>query len=327
MTDLFDRIAYVATDKISKIDWPDGFVPTVVHEPRVHGGPVPKADILVITYTYAEGQALADVLSPGFPSENWTYYTNEYKLYESSFTDRSPARSSKRLGSYAVITIGSLRILLFKSELHPATDGPTLPMSKLWIQLLNESGAKFAITTGTAGGIGPETSLGDVLVTNSIHWDATGEFKDAKFAHERYVGPEWTPGRHLNSVTDLLGVNASHLRPVAKRNPIVRTSGDVITCDAFLFDDAEDTYGLRTYDPSAWVEEMDDGALPVALASPDAPSDIKYLSIRNASDPQIPQMKSVEVEKQAAAKIYKQYGYWTTTCSAIAVWAVIADLT
>ena len=42
-----------------------------------------------------------------------------------------------------------------------------------------------------------------------------------------------------------------------------------------------------------------------ANASSDAP---QWMAIRNASDPQ---MRSIS-EKEKAAKIYEQYGYWTT---------------
>jgi nucleoside phosphorylase len=125
-----------------------------------------------------------------------------------------------------------------------------------------------------------------------------------------------------------LPVNARHL-PAATRTPaIVDHAGSgpvaVLTTDCFAFDDAADHYGLRSYEPDARAVEMDDAAC--ALACHDfgvqAPP---WVSVRKSSDPQMTG-GDLATEKKQAAAIYEKYGYWTTVCSAIAVWALIADL-
>jgi hypothetical protein len=56
---------------------------------------------------------------------------------------------------------------------------------------------------------------------------------------------------------------------------------------------------------------------------PDAP---KYVVVRNVSDPQIDSANlTLAEQKQLAATIYQAYGRWSTVCSAIVCWAIIAD--
>lgn len=53
-------------------------------------------------------------------------------------------------------------------------------------------------------------------------------------------------------------------------------------------------------------------------------SNIKWYSIRNASDPQMPNpSKNIKAAKQQAGEIYAKYGVFTTAASVIATWAVI----
>jgi len=53
-------------------------------------------------------------------------------------------------------------------------------------------------------------------------------------------------------------------------------------------------------------------------------SSIKWYSIRNASDPQIPNpSNNIQAAKHQAGEIYLEYGAFTTAASAIATWAVI----
>jgi hypothetical protein len=50
----------------------------------------------------------------------------------------------------------------------------------------------------------------------------------------------------------------------------------------------------------------------------------RWAAIRNASDPQINGALTMPEQNKTAAQIYEKFGYWTTVCSAIATWAVIA---
>jgi hypothetical protein len=120
-----------------------------------------------------------------------------------------------------------------------------------------------------------------------------------------------------------------HLKPIATRDPIVRIAigkPGVETVDYFGFADTDDSYGIVKDDSDALTEEMDDATLPLALGV-EALAGTPWLSIRNASDPQVASsFGDLEAQKKWAAGIYSEYGYWTTVGSAIACWAVVADL-
>jgi nucleoside phosphorylase len=332
MNDLvLDRITFEAKPaKLSPIPWPAGL------EPTLHGAhapvEIPEGDVLVVTYTAAEGQALADVLTPGHPSSSWAKYVDGWASYEPELTGRSPARDSKCLGVWAMTEIDGKKVVLFKSDLHLSTDATSLPVKRLLQQLVNAVRPKLVITTGTAGGIGTQTSLGDIAVTNGARFNCQKDFKNAPFANSTYIGPDWRPGQHLEAISPLLEANSARLKPIATRitpglHLAVGIPG-VETVDYFGFADTDDSYGIVKDDPHALTEEMDDAVLPLALTTGSfADVQLPWLSIRNASDPQVASsIGDLEAQKKWAAGVYAKFGFWTTVCSVIACWAVIADL-
>jgi hypothetical protein len=122
-----------------------------------------------------------------------------------------------------------------------------------------------------------------------------------------------------------MAVNAPKLRPVATRDPVLVVGGDVETVDYFGFDDTDDSYHIVENDAQAHTEEMDDATAFLALS--ELGSSIPALSIRNASDPEVPSsIGTLEQQSKWASSIYTRYGYYTTVGSAIACWAVIAGL-
>lgn len=318
---LLQRLTYVTTKaKLTPIPWPEGLAPTPAHtfDPVES---LPACDVLVVTWTAAEAQALADVLTPGHPSSTWQKYTKNYDAYASHFTWKSPARESKALAIYWPITIGDTKVLCVKSDLHLATDDTTMPLRALWKQMVEDTGAKLVITTGTAGGVGAGTVEGDVLVTGTAHFDCQRAFKDQSFANSTFSSG-YEP--NLMDVTDLLAVNADKLKPVATRAPRI-LGGEVLTTDFFAYANDADTYGLRAYDPSARMVEMDDASLGLACAE-DIPNPPEWVSVRNASDPQISaSIGDLAAQAKWAETIYQEYGYYTTIGSVIVTWAVIVS--
>jgi hypothetical protein len=72
---LLERITYqVPYEAPAPVPWPDGLAPRGVPYGRAADQPLPPADVVVVTWTVAEGQALADVLTPGLPSTSWKPY-------------------------------------------------------------------------------------------------------------------------------------------------------------------------------------------------------------------------------------------------------------
>jgi nucleoside phosphorylase len=305
------------------IPWPTGLAPVPVQTSAVDTDPLPRADVLVVTYTVAEGQALADVLTPGFESSAWTSYRNNWPALKALVAFPGPSLHSNRAGIWAVTQIGDLKVVLVKSDLHPSTDGPKLPMVPLWQQMIKQVKPKLVITTGTAGGIGASTNLGDVIVSPKVRWDATTKFKSQPWAKKSYTSRNGkklitSAAPHLEVAQQLFAANAGHL-PAGPVPAVI--NGDVITTDFFAFDDLSDAYGLRKFDGTARAVEMDDAAL--GLACTQLSHRPVWVSARNASDPEM-NGSSLAVEDKAAAAIYRKYGYWTTVNSAVVCWALIA---
>jgi hypothetical protein len=233
------------------------------------------------------------------------------------------------MGRVAEIRIGDVDVLAVKSELHLATDGITAPIVALWQQIVREVRPKLVITTGTAGGIGAATQLGDVFVVNSAKFNCTKDFKSKPWAEQLFTGRVIQGGGHAAGFGALVAPNAGRLSPVATRAPALTfggTTGGVETIDYFGFADTNDAFGIVRNYPDARTEEMDDATLPLALDGMADPP--MWCSIRNASDPQVSSsLGDVTAQANWANGIYKKYGYWTTVGSAIATWAVIANLT
>ena len=331
MTDtLLARLTYqAAPDPLTPIPWPKGLEPTVVEHAGSTTDSLPSADVLVVTWTAAEFQALADVLTPGHVSTDWTHYEKDWSTYVPQLTDRSPAKEAGRLGEYALTKIGTKHVVCFHSQLHLCTDGLEPPIVALWQQIVAEVNPELVITTGTAGGIGLSTVLGDVFVVSNAKFNCTKSFKSKAWAQQRFKGTPLTgKDTYLAAAQNaLIPVNAGKLRPVATRDPLITRGGDVETVDYFGFADTDDSYGVVKDDPMAHTEEMDDATLPLALSLAKAAPKALWLSIRNASDPEVPSsIGDLEAQSKWASNIYEKYGYWTTVGSAITCWAVIADL-
>jgi nucleoside phosphorylase len=323
------RMTYEAhPEALTSIPWPKGLAPSPTTQSTSGPDALPRADVLVVTWTAAEFQALADVLTPGYPSTGWSHYTKDWSAYVPQLTDSSPAKEAQRLGEYALTKIGTKHALCFHSQLHLATDGLEPPIVQLWQQIIAEVEPELVITTGTAGGIGTATCLGDVFVVSNAKFNCTKDFKNKPWAQQRFEGPAIGASSYLNQAQKtLLPANAARLRPQATRDPLISQGGDVETVDYFGFADTDDSYGIVKNDPLAHTEEMDDATLPLALSLVSGLQNTRWLSIRNASDPEVPSsIGDLEAQKKWASEIYEKYGYWTTVGSAIACWAVIADL-
>ena len=169
---LVERITYRAPHQPpAPIPWPDGLAPSGTPYDLAANEPLPSADVLVVTWTAAEGEALADVLTPGMSSTSWKPYAHRWSSYEPQLTWRSPAREAGCLGYLAKVKIGGVDVLAVKSELHLATDGVSAPIVAQWQQMVSEARPKLVVSTGTAGGIGPATQLGDVFVVTNAKFN------------------------------------------------------------------------------------------------------------------------------------------------------------
>ena len=211
-------------------------------------------------------------------------------------------------------------MLLFKSGLHLDYDGPALAVRKLMAEIALAVEPKVFITTGTGGGIGADDALGDVVVATSTRFDCTGQFKNEPWASASYPTSPLPAGALAAITPDLTRVNAARI-PGARPVPTI-WAGDpsdvVVTTDIFAFDDSTDYYKLQGLGRAC---DMGDAMVGQALQGV---AGLDWYSVRNASDPQMPDPNGdIQAAEQAAGKIYTEWGPFTTAASTIATWAII----
>jgi hypothetical protein len=317
----------------SPVPWPNGAAPTPA---PLAQAPSPTDDLsrfkgydaVAVTWTAAEASAMATLFTAGHPLTDWYEYRHNVASYvplvtgvNAPFNDRSAdmARYYHSLGLYFPCTIGGRRVLLFKSGLHLDYDGPQYPVRKLMAEIAQAVEPKVYITTGTGGGIGSNVKLGDIAVAGTVKFDCMGQFKDEPWAKASYATSALPAGALAAMTPALLDVNAARISGGRTTPEVFSGSGSaVVTTDVFAFDDSTDYYGLQGL---GQVCDMGDAMVANALQSI---SGMSFYSIRNASDPQIPNPNNniQEASKQAAV-IYAKYGGLTTAASLVATWAVI----
>jgi len=324
-------LAFSTTTGLSRytdVKWPKGLAPKPDTEPDTgKNGRLPNADVLLVTWTVDEGHALSRVLTPGKDSRNdYRSYTHNYASISLKMRAGCPARQAKRLGSYWTTAIGGKRVVVFKSDSHMSQDGPKLPNIEVWAQIINEVKPKLVITTGTGGGIGKQFEVGDVVVSPIVRFDCTSKFKNEPFRNAHYSSGALQT-KYLTRAKSLFKANAGQLPKDNTRPPkIVRVStkglkSSVVTTDFFGFDTSDNHYKLQGLGD---VSEMGDAILGLVSSQLGANAP-RWVAVRNVSDPQI-KADGLTLKQQAAlaAQIYKGFGRWSSVCSAIVCWALIA---
>jgi nucleoside phosphorylase len=294
--------------------------------------PLPKADVLVVTWTSGEARTLAQLFA-GQELEDWAEYKNNVAAFipkvtgpKAPFNDPGPenVRYHQSLGLYCMVHVGSISVLCLKSGLHPAYDGPDVPLVDLWTQMIEQVQPKLLITTGTGGGIGADVQLGDVIIAANVRFDSTGQFKDKPWAHASYPCSKLNEAGMKSLITeDLLKPNGDKLK--TPRVPVMIypsvAGANVVTTDTFAFDDSTDHYKLQGLGKCC---DMGDATLGLALSHPHKGTTPTWVAIRNASDPQIPNpTKNMKTAQAEAESIYSTYQEITTAGSVVATWATI----
>jgi nucleoside phosphorylase len=321
--------------RFTDIPWPNGLAPVTGGKPGSGDGPLPRADALVVTWTVDEGHALSRVLTPGKDSRNdYVAYTHNYASIAKTMSAGSPAVQEKRLGAFWTTTIGRNNVVVFKSESHLSQDtnrrlpaDGVLPNAVVWKQIIEEVQPKVVLTTGTAGGIGKDFEVGDVIVSSVVRFDSEKWLKSAPFAAADYHSQP-AASRHFAEAEALFKANAGQLPPDNTRPPkIVQVgpgdlSASVVTTDFFGFDTSDNHYKLWGLGD---VSEMGDAVLGL-VAQQLGSSAPPWLAVRNVSDPEIKADGTLTQQAALAANIYKAFGRWSSVCSAIVCWALIAAL-
>jgi purine-nucleoside phosphorylase len=313
--------------RFTDIPWPKGLAPKTGPKPRgKSNSPLPRADVLVVTWTVDEGHALSRVLTPGKDSRNdYVSYTHNFATIARKMRKACPALQAKRLGAYWMTTIGKKKVVVFKSDSHMSQDGPQLPNIDVWRQIIQEVRPKLVITTGTAGGIGKQFEVGDIIVSPIVRFDCISKFKKQKFAKAHYSSTRAKTTKFAEAKS-LFKANAAQLPKDNTRPPQIVTAAptelksSIVTTDFFGFDTSDNHYKLQGLGDAS---EMGDAILGLVTSGmgKNAP---RWLAIRNVSDPQIKAEGTLRQQEQIAAQIYKGFGRWSSVCSAIVCWASIA---
>ena len=328
-------LAFTTSTGLSRYDdvpWPRGLAPKTGRVKRKASQPLPKADILVVTWTVDEGHALSRVLTPGKDSRNdYQVYTHNYPAISKRMRAMCPARNAKRLGTYWTTKIGKKSVVIFKSDSHMSQDGPLLPNIDVWRQIITEVQPTLVITTGTAGGIGKQFEVGDVVVSPVVKFDCKAKFKNFKYKKvpiaKAHYSDSVVNGKYMKKARQLFKANADQLPPENTRQPkifVVTPKGlseSVVTTDFFGFDTSSNFYKLQGLGD---VSEMGDAVLGLVAKEMGVKAP-RWVAVRNVSDPQI-KSAGLTIREQAkiAAQIYKGFGRWSSVCSAIVCWALIA---
>jgi nucleoside phosphorylase len=318
------------------VAWPQELAPQPAAQ-APSGESLPDADVLIVTWTLEEGRALAHVLTPGCESSPptksspavpgmryWKPYTKNYATISADMSAGCPAREKERLGTYWAATIGGKQVTLFKSDSHMSQDGPdklaTTPNRLVWKQIVEDCKPKWVITTGTAGGIGAREQVGDVVVSRFVTFDSGGSPPTL----EPFDCVDAAPHDFFDTAHGLFVANEQHLPKTNSRAPRIvhgaSAHSGVVTTRGFQYDDTANTFGLKGKGDACEMGDAVLGYVCRELGS-DAPN---YAMVRNVSDPEI---DSSDPEASALANyIYEHFGRWSSVCSAIVCWAIVAGL-
>jgi nucleoside phosphorylase len=356
------HLELAATSTPRRVEFPASLAPVMVPIPADHdpAAPLPAADIVVVTWTVDELAGMAKVFCPGHSASRWAKYTHDFDKYAGRIRSHAPAANSKRLGSYQPVTIGNLKVLCMKSELHLNQDGvktgegtATLPVKDFFKQIIAEANPSHIFTIGTSGSVFDDFQLGDVVVTRAAKFRLQQEFRKEPFNGTTYTSDWQIPTTHLDKAEQLMAKFGTQLveppfAPPTKHFPFLGPlleSTPSNTPDIKLEQGGRDMpefhpilttdyfeYGTSAnrLDKEGAAVEMGDAALGLACSELADPP--KWAVVRNMSDPVINgdlPAKQFRLNEQTtwAVGYYTAYGEWTSVMGAIATWGIIAGLT
>jgi hypothetical protein len=342
------------------ISFPDGLAPTPrpIDPAPSPNADLPRADVVVITWTVDENNALAGVLTPGYGRAAWYRFAKDFETkYKPFIRGGAPALAAGRMGSYMPTTIGQLSVLCMKSELHLNQDGQrtgdgtsTLPVRDFFDQIIDEVEPKVLLTIGTSGSVYESFGLGDAVVSRAAKFRLHSEFRNEAFNGKTYRS-EWTiPTDHMDAAVALMQPLGTQLQEPAFEPPTKRyhyqggpISADpntpkvrmeqggrdapefhpILTTDYFEFGTS-----ANHLDDEGCAVEMGDAVLGMAIdARGGSP---KWAAVRNMSDPQINgDLQTdcrLDLQAEFAVAYYTSYGFYTSVTGALATWGVLAGL-
>ncbi len=358
---------------LGPVSWPAGLKPVVTpfgsHRPgeKITEPLGAKANVLILIYTEVELRALLEVFTgdnkwDAARRNTWYPYAHNFDSFHIR-PEGDIGLKAGIMGYLFALRIGDVKVVLYKTELHPKADGAGLPFVPVIKQLVGELTPQLVLSTGTAGAVGAHLNCGDVAITSAarfhtrVHYPSFPEISTLSQERKQlqnnvsinekfiaFAGANFTklsaPGldQCYHELSGRPGLSFLKRNP----NPTIFTTGknnvpgpqpmDIVSADYLTVDDNHNSEGLQALGA---MNDTDDAFAFFALGLLPAGKQPKWLSVRNASEPQIQAAsfppgtspgKIIDALKATAGPIYGVYQYCTTLNSAFACWGIIAGL-
>ena len=255
------------------------------------------------------------------------------------------------------------KVLLFKAQAHLAYDPYLKGLTAMASAILDDTGAKYMYSIGTAGGVSDTDLLGNTVVTNSAHLMMTNPNNlPSHFNNQTFTCNSWFPSFDLMEKTKknlffLLSKVASlkqynylfgelctkiynNGKPIASMDGIAVTDFVNTPLDPKNLKKPQTTnckdkpllttdfyYIAQPGDAAKYcILEMDDAVLAQVADS----KGVAFAFVRNVSDPVVPSQTEAGqtipdiVRTDWSSFIYDTFGFYTSYNGALSTWATIA---
>jgi len=329
------------------------------------GAPLPKADVVVITWTSAEWNAFDHV----FLNSNATRYPDD-REWESAWHQYSRGVPSGMTtdntaaplwGLYRVVDIQAskkktLRVLLFKCDTHLAHPPYASGLEQITGQLIDETGCSWIWSIGTAGGSRETENLGDVIITNAGHIQLKLSENLSSGLNNKTVKGKAFPStklfptvqKHLffdmatvvtwpvlESMLQQLQQKDSGAKSLTLNelvnpplNPGNLKQSKILPKDGQPLLTTDYYYIASGNDAAKWsVLEMDDAVIGYVAQQ----KGTSFCFSRNISDPIVPNKakgKTIDdsIRGDWSGEIYQKFGFYTSFNGALATWAALTAM-
>jgi hypothetical protein len=317
-------------------------------------GSLPDADVVLITWTDMEWNALDHVFVHGDEPRqaDATSWKNAWRTYNKGADPfQTDGYGGPLWGDFQMVQVNGHRVLLLKSNAHLAHE-PWIKGLRAMIQsILDDTQAKSILSLGTAGGARLEQKLGDVVVTNAAYLQATLPDNKGDAANGKTFTSAWFPPLALVQQAQKLlfplaqAASSADLATLFAMEPDLQSSGiqaaDLINAPLCNLSsptvrpmqgiplNSSDDYGIAPGDgddPYSVYEEDD-----AVIAQVATERQVQYASVRNVSDPVVPDKAgpvtlSLSQRKAWSGAIYSRYQFLTAVNGAIAGLAMVAAM-
>lgn len=348
------------------IDWAavEGKAPTVVDLGKPgKDDPLPKADVVVMTWTNAEWSALDHVFLNS--NQERSSKDNSYQQTWHLRSNDQPDNTFNLWAFYRMVKIKnasgkSLKVLLFKANAHLAYPPYCTGLIEMIKLMLKEARPTYLYSIGTAGGSTLEYRLGDTVVTNAGHIMLEKQENDICNIQGKTIKGKWFPNmdlvpgiekkllfplstvvnnKQLQYMLCQMIYDPQHGNPVWAGTVTVKDLMNAALDPANLTNPkglnrkgvpllTTDFYYISHGDNSVQYSclEMDDAL--VGLVAQEEKT--KFVFVRNISDPVVPDTTlkgkplSDALREAWSSQIYSRYGLYTSMNGALLTWGMIA---